>query len=169
MLHREHVKPPEYVYPPDEWKLIETRFYPKFLPQMETMFSLANGYLGLRGNFEEGAPAHQTGTFINGFYDTWPIIYGEEAFGFAKMGQTIVNITDTKIIKLYVDDEPFYLPAAHLVNFERVLDFQAGTLSREVVWETPSGKLVSINRGFSPPRDPFVNQWIRGFSYQGKP
>jgi alpha,alpha-trehalose phosphorylase len=144
MLHRERLKPPEYVYPPDEWKLIETRFYPKFLPPMETLFSLANGYLGLRGNFEEGAPAHQNGTFINGFYDTWPIVYGEEAFGFAKMGQTIVNVTDAKIIKLYVDDEPFYLPAANLANFERVLDFQAGTLSREVLWETPSGKLVSI-------------------------
>ena len=144
MLHRERVNPPEYVYPPDEWKLIETRFYPNFLPQMETLFSLANGYLGMRGNFEEGAPTHQNGTFINGFYDTWPIIYGEEAFGFAKMGQTIVNVTDAKIIKLYVDDEPFYLPAAHLANFERVLDFQAGTLSRQVLWETPSGKLVSI-------------------------
>jgi len=144
MLHQERIKPPPYVYPVDEWKIIEKRFYPDLLPQMETIFSLSNGYLGLRGTFEEGAPVHQSGTFINGFYETWPIVYGEEAFGFAKQGQTIVNVTDAKVIKLYVDDEPFYLPVAHLLHFERVLDMQAGVLSREVLWETPSGKLVSI-------------------------
>jgi len=110
----------------------------------ETLFSLGNGYLGLRGNFEEGAPVHHNGTFINGFYETWPILYGEEAYGFAKMGQTIVNVTDAKIIKLYVDDEPFYLPAADLQSFERVVDFRGGTLTREVLWKTPAGKLVSI-------------------------
>jgi alpha,alpha-trehalose phosphorylase len=144
MLHREQLKPPVYVYPADEWKIIEKRFYPKFLPQMETIFSLANGYLGMRGTFEEGAPVYHNGTFINGFYETWPIVYGEEGFGYAKNGQTIVNVTDTKIIKLYVDDEPFYLPAARLVKFERVLDMQSGVLIRDVLWETPAGKLVSV-------------------------
>ena len=72
----------------------------------------------MRGNFEEGDPAFERGTFINGFCESWPIIYGEEAHGFAKTGQTIVNVTDGKIIKLYVDDEPFYLPTANLVKFE---------------------------------------------------
>jgi len=144
MLHRERLKPPGYVYPPHEWKIIEKRFYPKFLGQMETIFALANGYLGIRGTCDEGAPVHQRGTFINGFYETWPIIYGEDAFGFARQGQTIVNLTDATIIRLYVDDEPFYLPAARLAGFERVLDMQAGTLTREVLWQTPSGKLVAI-------------------------
>lgn len=144
MLHQERIKPPLYVYPMDDWKLIEKRFYPDLLPQMETMFSLSNGYLGMRGTFEEGAPVYQSGTFINGFHETWPIFYGEEAYGFAKHGQTIVKVTDGSIIRLYVDDEPFYLPAAQLLHFERVLDMQAGVLSREVLWETPSGKRVSI-------------------------
>jgi alpha,alpha-trehalose phosphorylase len=144
MLRGEPLIPPKHIYPPHEWKFIETRFHPDFLPETETLFALGNGYLGLRGNLDEGAPAHQNGTFINGFYETWPIVYPEEAYGFARTGQTIVNVTDSKIIKLYVDDEPLYLPAAHLIDFRRELDMQAGTLSREVTWETPSGKLVLI-------------------------
>ena len=55
---------------------------------------------------------------------TWPIVYGEEAYGFAKTGQTILNVPDGKILKLYVDDEPLYLPTANLLEFERTLDMR---------------------------------------------
>jgi alpha,alpha-trehalose phosphorylase len=144
MIHRERMNPPLYVYPRDEWRFVEQEFYPRFLAQTETFFSTANGYLGIRGAFEEGQPAHQNGTFVNGLYESWPIVYGEEAYGFAKTGQTIVNVPDGKIIKLYVDDEPFYLPTADLVQFERVLDMRTGTLDRDVLWETRAGKRVSI-------------------------
>jgi alpha,alpha-trehalose phosphorylase len=144
MQHHKLLIPPRYIYPPEPWRWVEKQFYPKLLVQMETLFSTANGYLGMRGVFEEGTPVAQNGTFINGFYESWPIVYAEEAFGFAKTGQTIVNATDSKIIRLYVDDEPFYLPSADLLKFERALDMQNGTLDREVLWQTPSGKQVSI-------------------------
>ena len=62
MLHRERLKPPKYVYPPHEWKFIEKDFYPRFLAQSETMFSLSNGYIGMRGNFDEGNPTFENGT-----------------------------------------------------------------------------------------------------------
>ena len=144
MIKRELVRPPEFVYPIDEWKMIEARFYRNNVPQAETMFSLGNGYLGLRGNFDEGRPVHQVGTFVNGFHETWPIVYGERAYGFAKTGQTMLNVPDGKILKLYVDDEPLYLPTANLLEYERTLDMQAGTLDRRVLWETPAGKRVLI-------------------------
>ncbi len=144
MLSRELADRPEYVYPADEWRLVEKQFYPPFLAAGETIFSTANGYLGMRGSFEEGAPVFESGTFVNGFYESWPIAYGEVAYGFAKTGQTIVNVTDSKIIKLYVDDEPFYLPTANLLTFERALNMKSGTLDREILWETPSGKQVFI-------------------------
>jgi len=144
MLHHERLKPPDYVYPAHEWKIIEKRFYPRFLAQSETIFSTGNGYIGMRGNFEEGAPVSQNGTFVNGFHETWPICYAEEAFGFARTGQTIVNVPDGRIIKLYVDDEPLFLPTANLLAFERILDMQNGTLDRELVWEMPSGKQISV-------------------------
>ncbi len=142
MIRAKSINPPHHIYPVDEWKIVEKKFYPRFLAQTETIFSVSNGYLGMRGNFEEGAPVFQNGTFINGFYESWPITYGEEAYGFAKTGQTMLNVADCKIIKLYVDDEPFYLPTANLIRFERTLDMKEGTLNREIMWETPSGKIV---------------------------
>lgn len=144
MLQREALNPPKHIYPSDPWRIVEKKFYPRFLEQAETIFTLANGYLGMRGCAEEGVPIFENGTYINGFFETWPICYGEEAHGYAKEGQTIVNVTDTKVIKLFVDDEPFLLPDANLVNFERVLDMQAGTLDREILWETHSGKRIAI-------------------------
>ena len=135
---------PHSVYPVDEWKIIENRYYPQFLAGTETLFALSNGYLGMRGCFEEDTPVEQDGTFVNAFYESWPIVYGEEAYGFAKTGQTIVNVPNSRIIKLYVDDEPLSLRYATLLNYTRTLDMKIGTLDREVLWETPAGKRVLI-------------------------
>ena len=144
MIHHERFRPPFHDYPADEWNIIEKGFHPEFLAQLETMLAVGNGYLGMRGCPEEGGPNAENGTFINGFYETRPIVYGEEAYGFAKTGQTIVNVTDSKIIKLFVDDEPFWLPKAHCLRYDRRLNMQSGTLDREILWETPAGKQVLI-------------------------
>jgi alpha,alpha-trehalose phosphorylase len=144
MIHRPRFQPAPHIYPPDEWNMVEKQFMPELLQQGETMFTVGNGYLGMRGTFEEGGPIGQNGTFINGFYEAWEILYPEKAYGLATHGQTIVNVTDTKIIKLYVDDEPFWLPHAHVLSFDRRLNMKSGTLDRDIVWETPAGKHVSI-------------------------
>jgi alpha,alpha-trehalose phosphorylase len=144
MIKRDLVPPPEFIYPIEEWRWVEKTFAPQFLPQAETIFAVANGYLGMRGAFEEGEPAYRHGTFINGFHETWPIPYGERGFGFATTGQTIVNLPDGKIIRLYVDDEPFNLGSARILRFERALDMRAGTLDRQVLWETPAGRQLLI-------------------------
>ena len=83
MIRAKSINPPHHIYPVDEWKIVEKKFYPRFLAQTETIFSVSNGYLGMRGNFDEGTPFFQNGTFVNGFYESWPITYGEEAYGFA--------------------------------------------------------------------------------------
>ena len=109
----------------------------------------ANGYIGMRGNFEEGSPVAQSGTYVNGFYESWPITYGEEAYGFAKTGQTMLNVTDTKIMRLYVDDEPFHLPTANLLKFERVLDMRAGrTVSRSSSIRRPRKHTRAASRSY---------------------
>lgn len=144
MIRRGIELPPEHIYPIDDWRLVERRFSQRYLEHNETIFAVGNGYLGMRGNVEDGRPVVQNGTFINGFYETWPITYAEEAYGFAKTGQTILNVTDGKIIRLYVDDEPFFLPTATLLEYERALDMAAGTLDRTLVWEMPSGKQIRI-------------------------
>ncbi len=144
MISKNIKLPPEHIYPVDDWRFIQKKFSPQYLAQDETVFAIANGYLGFRGNHEEGTPVVQRGTFINGFHEQWPIRYGESAYGFAQTGQTMLNVTDSKVIRLYVDDEPFYLPTADIKEYERVLDMRAGSLHREVIWETASGKRVSI-------------------------
>jgi alpha,alpha-trehalose phosphorylase len=131
-------------FPIDEWALVENEFGLEDMGRTETMFAVGNGYLGLRGNVEEGRDGHFHGTFVNGFHETWPIRHAEEAFGFARVGQTIVNAPDAKVIRLYVDDEPLVLTEAELLSYERRLDFRLGALSRSIEWRTPSGKRVLI-------------------------
>jgi alpha,alpha-trehalose phosphorylase len=144
MIRHQRVRPPLHDYPADEWNVIEAGFRPDLLAQTETILALGNGYLGMRGCPEEGGPHVENSTLINGFYEGRPILYGEEAYGFAKTGQTILNVTDCKIIRLHVDDEPFWLPTATILRYDRRLNMRAGTLDREILWETPAGKQVLI-------------------------
>src|SRR5262245_27182633 len=163
MIHHERLKPPSKDYPPNEWSLIEASYKPEFIAQTEAVLALGNGYLGMRGNPEEGRPSVQNGTFVNGFYESWPIVYGEEAFGFARTGQTMMNVTDSKIIKLFVDDEPFWLASANLRQYDRRLNMKSGTLDRDIVWETPSGKQVHIK---SRRLVSFPNRQFAAISYE---
>ena len=144
MLKREIVVPPEHLYPPDEWRVVEARYSEEFFERAETVFSLGNGFVGVRGTFEEGRPSLSPGTFINGFHETWPIVHAEQAHALARDGQTIVNVPDVTIIKLYVDDEPLFVPTARVQDYARVLDMRAGTLTREFVWVTAAGKHVRV-------------------------
>ena len=111
-------------FPLEPWRFVEKEHDPKDLGLTETLFAVANGYLGMRANPEEGREAHSHGTYLNGFHETWSIHHAEDAFGFAKLGQTIVNVPDAKLMKLYIDDEPLLLTNADLEAYERVLDFR---------------------------------------------
>jgi alpha,alpha-trehalose phosphorylase len=121
-----------------------TRFSERYYARAETIFAVANGFIGIRGTFEEGRPALAPGTFVAGFHETWRILHAEEAFGLARTGQTIVNAPDATVVKLYVDDEPLFLPTARLRDYGRVLDMRAGVLTRELTWSTAGGKQVVV-------------------------
>jgi len=90
-------------------------------------------------------------------------VYPEDAYGFAKTGQTIVGVTDSKTIKLFVDDEPFWLPNANLLRYNRRLNMKSGTLDREILWETPAGKQVLIT---SRRLVSFANRHVAAISYR---
>ncbi len=132
-------------FPVDPWRLVERRFSLDDIGVTETLFSVGNGYLGLRGNQPEGRFGHEQGTFINGLHETFPIHHAEQAYGFAEVGQTIVNAPDAKVMRVYVDDEPLSFDLAEIVEYERTLDMRDGVLRRELVWRTPSGKRVRIH------------------------
>ncbi len=148
MMASNHAPPPTgldpYRFPPDPWRLVERQYDPSDMGTTETLFAVANGYLGMRANPEEGRDAHSHGTYINGFHETWEILHAENAFGFAKVGQTIANAPDAKLIKLYVDDEPLLLGKADLPEYERSIDFRTGILTRDLLFNTPAGKQLRV-------------------------
>ena len=94
----------------------------------------------MRGTYDEGRPAFAPGVYINGFYESWPITYAEDAYGLARVGQTIVNLADAAALELFVDDEPLFLPTARLTEYARILDMRDGTVTRDLVWATAVGQ-----------------------------
>lgn len=131
-------------FPTEPWAVRETELRLEVLAQTESIFALANGHLGLRGNLDEGEPRGLSGTYLNGFYESYPLEYGERGFGFAEDGQAVVNVTDGKIIRLLVEDEPFDVRRGELTSHERVLDLRTGILDREASWRSEAGHAVQV-------------------------
>ncbi len=136
------------IYEVEPWVIRETSFNPQYNRRSETVFTVANGYIGMRGHFEEGMDVPEVdalnGTYLNGFYDSADIIYGEEAYGYARKRQTMLNVTDSKIIELWIEGERFNLMAGRIIDYERVLNMQTGILTRRMTWESGRGKCISI-------------------------
>ena len=103
------------VFAVDAWSIPERELHLDLLGQTESIFALSNGHIGLRGNLEEGEPAFTPGTFLNSFYEIRPLPYAESAYGNPEAGQTLINVTDGKVIRLLVDDEPFDVRYGKLV------------------------------------------------------
>lgn len=131
--------------PVEPWCLRETRIDLDHLAQMESLFALSNGHIGLRGNLDEGEPHAIPGTYLGSFYEKRPLPYAEAGYGYPEMGQTVVNVTNGKLIRLLVDDEPLDVRYGQLTAHERVLDFRAGTLQRDAEWQSPAGSRVRIS------------------------
>ncbi len=135
---------PEPHYPVEPWCVRETHLDLDLLAQSESIFALANGHVGLRGNLDEGEPHGLPGTYLNSFYELRPLPYAEAGYGYPESGQSIVNVTNGKPMRLLVDDEPFDVRYGELRSHERVLDLRAGTLERSVEWISPAGQAVRV-------------------------
>jgi alpha,alpha-trehalose phosphorylase len=132
-------------FPVEPWAVRETELHFDTLAQSESVFALANGHVGLRGNLDEGEPYGLPGTYLGGFYEVRPLPYAEAGFGYPEDGQTVVNVTNGKIIRLLVEDEPFDLRYGNLISHERVLDLRDGVLRRSVEWVSPTGRRVKAS------------------------
>ncbi|CDG84006.1 glycoside hydrolase family 65 protein [Janthinobacterium agaricidamnosum] len=139
---------PKHTYPLDAWCIRETSFDTASHFLDETLFALGNGYIGLRGSYEDGysGPAGSSldGTYLNGFYDSETIHYPEAAYGLAKTNQFMLNVPNGKGIGLWIDDERFDLLQGTLEKYERTLDFRTGVLQRKVQWTSNQGRRVAI-------------------------
>jgi alpha,alpha-trehalose phosphorylase len=153
----------EDVYGVDPWTVPEHRLDLDLLAQTESIFALSNGHFGLRGNLDEGEPAGRSGTFLNGFHETRPLPYAEAAYGDPESGETMINVTNGKVLRLLVDDEPFDLRYGTVEHHERTLDLRAGVLRREVRWRSPAGQAVILR---STRLVSFVQRSVGAISYE---
>lgn len=128
----------------DPWAIRETELKVGALAQMESVFALSNGHIGLRGTLDEGEPIGVPGTFLNGVHEVWPLPYAESAYGNPEAGETVVNVTNGKLIRLLVDDELLDARYGELIEHERVLDFRDGVLKRHMRWRSPTGHEVVV-------------------------
>jgi alpha,alpha-trehalose phosphorylase len=131
-------------FPIEPWSLTEVGLNHSSLGVHESVFALANGHIGMRGSFEEGEPVVVPGTFLNGFYEERPLPYAEAGYGFPESGQTVVNVTDGKLIRLLVRDSPLDLNYGEIMEHRRTLDLRAGVLRRLTEWRAPNGRAVRV-------------------------
>ena len=136
------IRHPNFAVEP--WSVRETALDLSALAQAESVFALSNGHLGLRANLDEGEPSGLPGTYLNSFYELRPLPYAEAGYGYPESGQTVVNVTNGKIIRLLVDDEPLDVRYGKLLAHERELDLRAGVLRRRVEWRSPAGTAVRV-------------------------
>jgi alpha,alpha-trehalose phosphorylase len=154
------------LYDVEAWAVREREIRLGLLGQSESVFALSNGHIGLRGNLDEGEPFDVPGTYLNAFYEVRPLPYAETAYGLPDAGQTVVNVTNGKVIRLLVDDEPFDIRYGDLVRHERVLDLRDGVLRREVDWHSPTGREIRLR---STRLVSFVHRSVAAIAYEVEP
>ena len=131
-------------YGVEPWELREAHLDLNLLGQSESIFALSNGHIGLRGNLDEGDPHGLPGTYLNSLYEVRPLPYAEAGYGFPDDGQTVINVTNGKIIRLLVNDEPLDMRYGTVHSHERVLALHAGTLTRTLDWSSPACARVKV-------------------------
>jgi alpha,alpha-trehalose phosphorylase len=150
----------------EPWALHETSLSLDVLSQTESLFALSNGHIGLRGNLDEGEPHGLPGTYLNGFYELRPLPSAESQYGAPESSQALIDVTNGKLIRLLVDDEPFDVRYGQLLKHDRRLDFRAGTLTRTAEWRSPARRTVRVT---STRFVSFTHRAIVGILYEIEP
>ncbi|WP_102797283.1 glycoside hydrolase family 65 protein [Bowmanella denitrificans] len=140
-----NVSPKHLLFTPQPWQLETDRLIPEQAMLEETLFALANGYLGTRGTMEEGPqPGQQSceGSYLNGVYHSEKITYGEVAYGYASHNQKMQQVPNGKIMQLRLDNQLVNLSDA--TAGKRWLDFSSASLHRQMHWQSPTGKQILL-------------------------
>lgn len=130
-------------FPISEWEIIETRFRPGNEGPLETIFAIGNGHLGVRGAHAFGGPVHSRGAFINGLYETEPILHAEDAFGFARVGQHICDLPGVELTEIRVDSVTLTLESVEVRSYSRSINMKTGIYECRISWVLPSGTLAT--------------------------
>lgn len=138
----------EAIYPIEEWTVTEKAFDRRTNYRNETTFALSNGYIGTRGTFEEAydfdVDTGLEGNFVNGFYESEKIRYGEANFGSPLCSQSLLNLPNLKETGMYAEGERFDMERGQTSEYARVLHMREGFLERSLVWTSPEGRVMRI-------------------------
>lgn len=127
------------------WTVTEQGFHPEQSKVSESIFSLGNEFMGVRGYFEEGFSGPTLlGSYFNGVFEETEIKRAIYFKGFARRFHFIVNSVDWLHVRLTLDNELLDLAQSKFTNFVRTLDMRTGTLTREFVWVTRGGKQLQL-------------------------
>lgn len=136
------------IYPIEVWDITEQEFQKENNYRNETTFALSNGYIGTRGTFEEAYPfdidTGLEGNFVNGFYESEHIRYGEANFGSPLLSQSLLNLPNLKETRVILDGEEFSMEEGSVESYKRTLHMKEGVLERTLVWCSPKGKKTKI-------------------------
>lgn len=138
-------KTPIRYFQGDPWTIVETGFDPHYQRVSESIFSLANEFMGVRGYFEEGYSGdHLLGSYFNHLYEMMDIRHDQLFKGLISQGAAMINAVDWLFTRLWLDGEQLDLAKSKFSGFSRKLDMRQGVLTRELVWETASGKKLKL-------------------------
>lgn len=127
------------------WKIIEEGFEPAHGRISESIFSLGNEYMGVRGYFDEGYSGDKLiGSYLNGIYEEGKAVPPGNYKGLVKQTCFMVNTVDWLYTRIVIDGETLDIAKSGVRDFVRWLDMSKGILNREFVWNTSSGKSVKI-------------------------
>lgn len=116
------------------WQVVEMPFRSRILHHFETILTIGNGYMGLRGTFEEGYPGEIASTFVHGIYD----------HGMGELVPELVNLPNPLPMLVEVDGEPFNLNEGHILGYRRALNLKTATLTRAMLWRNSRGTIVQL-------------------------
>ena len=114
----------------------------------EALFHNANGYIGVRYDFEEGYPDSydfMRSQYINGFYDYSEMPQAEKLYGLVEEKQTMLDVANTQTIRLFLGDgEEFSMFSGTVLSSRLSLDMEKGVTVRDVLWRSPKGKELHL-------------------------
>ena len=130
----------------EPWHITEEEFRPERNEIAESLFSLANEYMGTRGNFEEGFGGETLcGCYIGGIYVKEQQTYTWKRKAFPDSTNSLVNTANWLEILVEVDGESLDLHSSQVSEYRRSLDMRQGILSRQLVFTTRSGAVTRLS------------------------
>lgn len=129
----------------DSWHIIEENFHPDYNRISESVFSIGNGHMGQRANFEEEYSGDSLqGSYMAGVYYPDKTIVGWWKNGYPEYFAKVLNSTKWIGLEILINNEVLDLAKVDIVDFKRDLDMQKGLLSRSFHVKMPSGDDIHV-------------------------